>query len=1101
MHKIYLLLISVLLTSGLFSQTLIAGWDFQTTTNGGTATAVSPNTPTVYNANVGVGTIYLNGTNGSSSWSQTTELNAFAGTALNGGGTTGLSTTTTSPASLAPLGGTSNAANGKFIVFKFSMANLKDLIVSYATQRTTTGFNTQTWEYSIDGTTWLSATTFSTIATSFEVKTLATITGLDNVTTAYLRLTLTGASAASGNNRFDNIQLNASPVTVTPSITLTTANFNGAFGNVSVGASSSTSSFTVSGSNLTNDIVVTPPAGGFEIRTGTNAFSPSAITLPQSSGSVAATTIDARFTPATTGAQSGNIAVSSTGATDKTVAVSGTGVQPTKLAITTINPASPTVNTAFSVTVQAQDASSTATNVLAATDFTLSVNTGTGTLGGTVTGTIAAGANQAIVTGVAYNTAENGVVLTATRTAGDALAAGNSAPFNVAGTATQLAFVNFPASGNVNSNVSAFTVEARRADNSVDGGFTGNITLNIASGTGNITGTLTKAAVAGVATFNDIKFDAIGNFTLAATSTRLTAATSGTITISAAPSAINPGELLINQMSPAYSGASDEYVELVNVTSKTLDLSTIALKYLAVGGGTGSAGGNLSGTLAPYSYWLLSPNSTITVGQTNALSRDGSIAAGFAGGGGQIGIVRISDNVKIDAVGYGGSTGAYTEGTSATMPPSPGGIKRVTDGVDTDANSTDFTTVTNANIDLKNSTSRIANAGSVIPAGTYNRLYVTGNSSINGAITLTGRLILNNGYLTTTSTNSLKLATTATVSGGSNTSFVEGPVTGATAAATAKLLPVGKAGMYKPVTITPTTADASEYTAEYFAATPPSAPLDSRVSAIQSNEYWMVDRTSGTAPASVTLNYNSTGATWSNGTSPSTSDVITIVHLRNATNTWTPENGSTIPGSTGTATLTSGAVTTFSPFTFGYGPSSVLPVTITSFTGIKTITGNQLSWTAANETNFSQYIVERSTDGTGNFKVIATLNASNAGKYTLNDAATTGYNYYRLKLVDRDGKSTYSKTILIINQAKGFEVTNVYPTITNGTVLLESYAATPVKATIKLVNQNGQTVYIGSVVLNQATITNVSLNQFAKGNYLLQIATEGYSKTVKLIKQ
>ncbi|WP_207495447.1 T9SS type A sorting domain-containing protein [Aridibaculum aurantiacum] len=104
---------------------------------------------------------------------------------------------------------------------------------------------------------------------------------------------------------------------------------------------------------------------------------------------------------------------------------------PTKLAITLISPSSPTANAPFNVTVQAQDNTNTAANVTAATDVTLSVQTGTGTLGGTITGTIPAGSNAVTISGVTYSVAESGVVLTATRTSGDNLTAGNSAAFTV----------------------------------------------------------------------------------------------------------------------------------------------------------------------------------------------------------------------------------------------------------------------------------------------------------------------------------------------------------------------------------------------------------------------------------------------------------------------------------------------------------------------------------------------------------------------------------------------------------------------------------------------------------------------------------------------
>jgi hypothetical protein len=223
-------LVAVLTTSNLHAD-LVAGWDFQTTANGGTAAAASPNTPKQYTANFGSGAMFLNGLNGSSDWfvpasgATNTELNAFGGTALNAG--PGFSTTTSGAASLAIVNQTANSKN---IVFRFSMAGFQDLDVSYATQRTSTGFTTQSWSYSTDGVAWTNHDAFSTIAAAFEVKTLSRITALNGAADAYLRLTVTGASAAAGNNRLDNIQFNASAVPEPTSILLaSTVALGGAF--------------------------------------------------------------------------------------------------------------------------------------------------------------------------------------------------------------------------------------------------------------------------------------------------------------------------------------------------------------------------------------------------------------------------------------------------------------------------------------------------------------------------------------------------------------------------------------------------------------------------------------------------------------------------------------------------------------------------------------------------------------------------------------------------------------------------------------------------------------------------------------------------------
>ena len=170
----------------------------------------SPNNPTSLAANVGSGVLSLDGSNGSSTWTVggSTEVSAFAGTAVNAGA--GMSAVTTSPASLALI---NSSANGKFLTLAFSMTGFSDLVLSYATQRTTTGFTTQAWEFSTDGTVWNPVQTFTTeIPSAFAALTTGTIPGLDNLATSFLRLTVSGATATSGNNRLDNIQLNANVV-------------------------------------------------------------------------------------------------------------------------------------------------------------------------------------------------------------------------------------------------------------------------------------------------------------------------------------------------------------------------------------------------------------------------------------------------------------------------------------------------------------------------------------------------------------------------------------------------------------------------------------------------------------------------------------------------------------------------------------------------------------------------------------------------------------------------------------------------------------------------------------------------------------------------
>ena len=167
-----------------------------------------------------------------------------------------------------------------------------------------------------------------------------------------------------------------------------------------------------------------------------------------------------------------------------------------KLAITSVNGgANPTAGAAFSVVVQAQDFNGNPANVVANTAVTLSRNAGTGTLGGTLTGTISAGTNSATISGVTYTKAESNVILTATRTSGDSLTIGNSAPFTVnPGAVNSFAISAISGSKTAGTAFTITTITALDANSNTATGFTSPVTFG---GTAGVTGT-SGAFTAGV---------------------------------------------------------------------------------------------------------------------------------------------------------------------------------------------------------------------------------------------------------------------------------------------------------------------------------------------------------------------------------------------------------------------------------------------------------------------------------------------------------------------------------------------------------------------------------------------------------------------------
>jgi len=173
-----------------------------------------------------------------------------------------------------------------------------------------------------DGSTWTDLVTYpkNTFSSTWEQK---TIDVNDASTTVYIRFYI---SSRSGNSIYlDDIQLDDYSPSA-PSITLSPSSLSG-FSYVTGSGPSSEQSFTVEGSNLTDNITLTPSTN-YEISTGSgdSFVATNPITLTQSGGTVTSTTIYVRLKAGLTNGDynNENIAATSNGATEQDVTCSGT---------------------------------------------------------------------------------------------------------------------------------------------------------------------------------------------------------------------------------------------------------------------------------------------------------------------------------------------------------------------------------------------------------------------------------------------------------------------------------------------------------------------------------------------------------------------------------------------------------------------------------------------------------------------------------------------------------------------------------------------------------------------------------------------------------
>lgn len=328
----------------------------------------------------------------------------------------------------------------------FSEKNAGSLTFDAATVFNQTGNRAGTLRvyYSVNGSTWTEITgTDLPFSANNNVAKTSTINItlpaiINNEPTVKLRFYYhNGGSASSPTGSRPKISIDNVSVTAVssgPTISIgssTISNLNYFTGN----GPSQAQSYRLNGSLLTGDVSVTA-SPNFEISSTSNTTGFSNIlNITPESGSIDRPIYVRLMAGLSANTYSGSI--SHTGGSAPTAPIlnlSGTVsdiVLPTKLSIISTVPFSPFINSPFSITIQSTDNNNVTQNVASNTNVSISLNTGTGSLGGTLTGTIPAGSNSLTLSGLTYNKEETGVSLTATSTSGDILANGFSSIFEV----------------------------------------------------------------------------------------------------------------------------------------------------------------------------------------------------------------------------------------------------------------------------------------------------------------------------------------------------------------------------------------------------------------------------------------------------------------------------------------------------------------------------------------------------------------------------------------------------------------------------------------------------------------------------------------------
>lgn len=115
--------------------------------------------------------------------------------------------------------GTAEIENGASMIFSLSTSGYENIVLTYATFGTSTGFTTQQWSYSTDGGANYMVFFSVTPNTSYtsEPVDFSSVSDINDASSILFELTLDGASGSSnGSDHFDNIQFNGDAITPVP---------------------------------------------------------------------------------------------------------------------------------------------------------------------------------------------------------------------------------------------------------------------------------------------------------------------------------------------------------------------------------------------------------------------------------------------------------------------------------------------------------------------------------------------------------------------------------------------------------------------------------------------------------------------------------------------------------------------------------------------------------------------------------------------------------------------------------------------------------------------------------------------------------------------
>ena len=358
-------------------------------------------------------------------------------------------------------------------------------------------------------------------------------------------------------------------------------------------------------------------------------------------------------------------------------------------------------------------------------------------------------------------------------------------------------------------------------------------------------------------------------------------------------------------------------------------------------------------------------------------------------------------SILIDAGEFGinspySGNGSIAVASGATLTPSTSGLNYQ------NATFTNNGTILTNTLTFNGSTAQTLSGNGSIAKLTINN---ANGLSISGTQTITTALTLTNGNIQL-SANDLSIGS-STLTGGSASSYIKTNSTGnlkRSVGTSPVLFPVGESN-YTPVTINQTSG-----TDVYAVRVSDGIDIAHQLLGTQFvAKEWDISRTpSNMTAATVKMEWNAgeEGVGFSCATAQ-------MLHHNGTTWQALPLSGTTTSCATSPRSITKTGVTSFSPFAIGL-PAFVLSAELIDFKAISHKSTIDLWWQTAAESDLSHFEIEQSADGLNFSKIGESKAAGKPNSYLFTPKRPLSIlTYFRLKIVNSDGRFSYSKILSV----------------------------------------------------------------------------------------